>query len=72
MRHLVKTRTIAQIDTEVSINGENVDDFLGDVCDLAHQALIELSMYRQEHGLSEDEFDNIESKFCALLNKLGD
>lgn len=71
MKHLeIKTTTTTK--TEVSIAGENVEDFLKDVCDLAHQALMELSMYRIEHHLPEDEFDGIEGKFCKLLDKLGD
>lgn len=71
MNHL-EIKTITQTQTEVFINGENVENFLSEVCKLAHHALFELSLYRIEHKLSEDEFDNIESKFCALLDKLGD
>lgn len=71
MKHL-KINTTIQTETEVSINGENVEDFLKDVCNLAHDALIELSLYRHEHNLPDDEFDGIEGRFCALLDKLGD
>lgn len=31
-----------------------------------------LLLYRNEHNLPDDEFDGIEGKFCALLDKLGD
>lgn len=71
MKHL-EIKTTTQTKTEVSIGGENVEFFLKDVCDLAHQALFELSMYRHEHDLPDDEFDGIEGKFCKLLDKLGD
>ncbi|MBD5314659.1 MAG: hypothetical protein HDS08_00585 [Bacteroides sp.] len=71
MKHL-EIKTTTETRTEVSINGENVEDFLKEVCDLAHDALIELSLYRNEHNLPDDEFDCIEGKFCALLDKLGD
>ncbi|MDE7377516.1 MAG: hypothetical protein K2N13_00960 [Paraprevotella sp.] len=71
MKH-IEIKTTTQTKTEVTINGENVENFLKDVCNLAHQALIELSMYRHEHNLPDYEFDGIEGKFCALLDKLGD
>ena len=58
MNHL-EIKTTTETRTEVSINGENVEDFLEDVCKLAHDALFELSIYRNEHNLSEDEFDGI-------------
>lgn len=64
----IKTTTTTK--TEVSINGENVEDFLREVCKLAHDALVELSLYREEHNLPDDEFEVIEGKFCALLDKL--
>ena len=71
MKHL-EIKTTTQTKTEVSINGENVEDFLREVCKLAHSALIELSYYRIQHNLSDDEFTGIEGEFCALLDKLGD
>lgn len=71
MKHL-EIKTTTQTRTEVSINGENVEDFLRDVCKLAHNALFELSLYRIEHNLPDDEFDGVDGKFCALLDKLGD
>lgn len=69
---LVKAITHITIETEVSIGGENVNDFLKEVCGLAHEALERLSIYRNDHNLPDDEFDGIEGKFCALLDKLGD
>ena len=66
----IKTTTTTK--TEVSIGGENVEDFLEEVCKLAHDALIALSLYRNEHNLPDDEFDGIEGQFCELLDKLGD
>lgn len=71
MKHL-EIKTTTQTKTEVSIDGENVEFFLENICGLAHQALMELSLYRIDHNLPEDEFDVIEGKFCALLDKLGD
>ena len=71
MKHL-EIKTTTQTKTEVSIDGENVEFFLKDVCELAHQALMELSLYRIDHNLPDDEFDGIEGKFGALLDKLGD
>ena len=71
MKH-IEIKTITQTRTEVSINGQNVEDFLKEVCNLAHKALFELSLYRNEHNLPDDEFDGVEGEFCALLDKLGD
>ena len=71
MKH-IEIKTTTQTRTEVSINGENVEDFLKEVCKLAHKALFELSLYRIEHKLPENEFDGVEGEFCALLDKLGD
>lgn len=71
MKHL-EIKTTTQTKTEVSIDGENVEFFLKNICGLAHQALMELSLYRIDHNLPEDEFDAIEGKFCQLLDKLGD
>ncbi len=68
----LEIKTTTQTRTEVSIGGENVEDFLKEVCNLAHDALMELSFYRNDHNLPDDEFDGIEGRFCALLDKLGD
>ena len=71
MKHLdIKTTTT--IKTDVTIGGENAEDVLKELCSLAHNALIELSIYRQEHNLPDDEFDTIEGPFCELLDKIGD
>lgn len=71
MKHLeIKTQTT--VNTTVSIDGVPVESFLREVCNLAHIALMELSAYRIEHKLPEDEFDTIEGPFCSLLEKLGD
>lgn len=71
MKHIeIKTTTTTK--TEISIGGESLEDFLKDVCEIAHDALIELSIYRNEHNLPDDEFDSIEGRFGALLDKLGD
>lgn len=72
MKHL-EVKTTAQITTRVTINnGQDVEEFLKEVCDLAHIALVELSAYRIDHNLPEDEFECIEGEFCQLLDKLGD
>ena len=71
MKHLeIKTTTITK--TDVTIGGENAEDVLKELCSLAHEALIELSIYRQEHNLPEDEFETIEGPFCRLLDRIGD
>lgn len=71
MKHL-EIRTITETRTEVSINGENVEDFLKEVCKIAHDALFELSIYRISHNLPDEEFDGIEGRLGKLLDKLGD
>lgn len=71
MKHL-EIKTTTQITTKVSINGQDVEEFLKEVCDIAHIALMELSAYRMNHNLPEDEFECIEGEFCQLLDKLGD
>lgn len=71
MKHL-EIKTTTQITTKVSINGQDVEEFLKEVCDIAHIALMELSAYRMNHNLPEDEFECIEGEFCQLLGKLGD
>lgn len=71
MKYL-EIKTTTQITTKVSINGQDVEEFLKEVCDIAHIALMELSAYRMNHNLPEDEFECIEGEFCQLLDKLGD
>lgn len=71
MKHL-EIKTTTQITTKVSINGQDVEEFLKEVYDIAHIALMELSAYRMNHNLPEDEFECIEGEFCQLLDKLGD
>lgn len=71
---------IDNIDLEINFgqakyNGIRVMDIIKDACNLAHNALIELSIYRQEHNLgNQDEWElgGLESDFCEFLDKLGD
>lgn len=62
----LEIKTTTQTRTEISIGGESVEDFLEEVCRLAHDALIELSFYRNEHNLPDDEFDGIEGEVLCL------
>lgn len=67
MKHL-KVTTTTTSSTEVTIGGRNVEDVLTELCGIAHDALISLSIYRQEHNLPDDEFDTIEGPLCKLLD----
>lgn len=52
-----------------------VMEIIKEACDLAHQALIDLSIYRQEHNCgNQDEWElgELELDFCKFLDKLGD
>lgn len=71
MKHL-KVTTTTTSSTEVTIGGRNVDDFLSELCEIAHDALISLSVYRQEHDLPDDEFDTIEGPLCHMLDLMDD
>ena len=71
MTHL-KVTTTTTSSTEVTIGGRNVDDFLSELCEIAHDALISLSVYRQEHDLPDDEFDTIEGPLCRILDLMDD
>ena len=59
----------------ITYRGTPVMEIISDACDLAHQALIDLSTYRQEHncGNQEDwELGDLELDCCEFLDKLGD
>lgn len=52
-----------------------VMEIIKDACDLAHEALEDMSVYRQEHdidGPDNWELGYIEGRFCQFLDKLGD
>ena len=70
--HHVKIKTTSEITTEVTINGKPVNEYLKNICEIAHDALIQLSIYRQNHNLPDDIFEELEGKFCHLLDELGD
>jgi hypothetical protein len=64
-----------KIDTEVktvaTINGQNVDYVLEEAAALAHSVLEELSVWRQQHNMS-DEFFSCEAQACQFLDLIGD
>ena len=70
--HHVKVKTNSIITTEVTINGKPVDEYLKKICYIAHDALNQLSQYRQDHNLPDDIFEELEGEFCQLLDELGD
>ena len=56
-------------------NGIRVMEIIKEACDLAHQGLIDLSTYRQNHNLGpqdEWELSELELDFIKFLDKLGD
>lgn len=57
-------------ETSVTIDGKPVYEYLKMACDLAHEVLEELSVYRQEKGV-DDEF-YCEGSACAFLDAIGD
>ena len=63
----VKTTT----ETEVTYNGKPVYEVLKMAADLAHEVLVELSIYRQEHDLDPLIFE-CEGSCCAFLDEIGD
>lgn len=59
----------------ITYRGVPVMEIINDACYLAHQALIDLSTYRQRHncGNQEDwELGELEGDCCHFLDKLGD
>ena len=60
---------------DFTFNGVKVMDIIKDACDLAHQALIDLSTYRQRHNLGQQEdweLGELELDLSEFLDKLGD
>lgn len=58
----------------ITYRGIPVMEIINDACNLAHQALIDLSIYRQEHNCDQDEWElgELELDLCKFLDKLGD
>lgn len=65
-------KTTIESKTTVSFDGVDIEDFLQEICDIAHDALIALSSHRQRNNLPDDIFDNIEGPLCTLLDKMED
>ncbi|MBQ6286244.1 MAG: hypothetical protein IJK73_01125 [Bacteroidales bacterium] len=61
---------ITKTSIEVKYNGLPASEVISEAIDLAHQVLIDLSIYRQEHGI-EEHFD-IEGWATEFLDKVGD
>lgn len=68
----LEIKTSITADTKISFDGVDVNDFLKEICDIAHYILEDLSLYRQHKNLPDNEFDMIEGQLCRLLNKLED
>lgn len=60
------------VSTKVTINGMDVNDYLHEMADIAHEALVSMSIFRQENNLPDSFFDNVEGPMCRLLNFLND
>lgn len=71
MRKLDIQTTITS-NTTVSFDGVDINEFLQDICDIAHHALIELSTHRQRNELPDDIYEDLEGDLCEILDKLGD
>lgn len=56
--------------TKVKYNGLLASEVISEAIDLAHQVLIDLSIYRQEHGI--EEYFDIEGRATEFLDKVGD
>ena len=63
----IKTTT----NTDVTINGCEIDEVLYAAADFAHHVLEELSIYRQRNDLDPLTFD-CEGEACAFLDLIGD
>ena len=60
-----------KVDTKVTVNGHDINKIVEMTCNLAHEVLEELSIYRQEHDLDDFTF-MCEGSCCEFLNTIGD
>lgn len=55
----------------VTLDGLDIDDVIQKAADLAHEVLVELSIYRQERNLDSDTF-SCEASCCEFLDLIDD
>lgn len=80
----VKTKVDIEYTAYCTLNGQNVDSILEDICDVCHEGIEETSYIRQmiEEGGDEDipntvetwrdNAEYLESILCRILDMLGD
>ena len=65
-----------ELDVDISTityRGIPVMEIIKDACDLAHEALEDMSVYRQRHDIDQSwELGSLEADCCRFLDKLGD
>lgn len=61
---------ITKTTVEVKYNGLSASEVISEAINLAHQVLIDLSIYRQENGI--EEYFDIERWATEFLDKVGD
>ena len=79
--HTVKTNVHIDYNAVCTLNGQNVDCILEDICDACHEGLESTSMLRQESDENpslntaknwKEECENLEGILCRILDLLGD
>ena len=68
MKQLKVTTTTS---ATVTLDRLDIDDVIKQAADLAHEVLVELSIYRQEHDLDPMTF-SCEASCCAFLDLIDD
>ena len=56
----------------ITYRGVPVMEIIKEACDLSHEALECMSIYRQKHDIDDWELGWLEGEFCQFLDKLGD
>ena len=58
----------------ITYRGIPVMEIIRDACDLAHEALEDMSVYRQRHDIDHMDWElgGLEADCCHFLDKLGD
>lgn len=68
----IDIETEVKTKTTVNVNGHNLDEILDLACDLSHEILEQISFFRNQGRIGENEDLPVEGMACRFLDMVGD
>ena len=79
--HIPEIKTSVNVEVTVTLDNKNIEDVLEEICEICHDGLMDVSIFRQECEENpalntaknwREECENLEGKLCSILDLLKD